>query len=126
MTDFKNLSKKIFDSNPSIRSTTFSRFDGLLLHSQMREGVESLNPFGEIERMESEVLVPTLSGYFEDYKQYLGKVDYMGAKFEKVSMLYMKHRNIFAIVSVEPGFNLTPIAHRIKEILEAEVNGNQS
>ena len=115
---FPDLSKKVFKCNPNIRSITFSRVDGALLHSEMRPGVESLNPVGEIERMESEVLVPTLSNYFESYKRYLGSVDYMGAKFERVSMLYFKYRNIFVIVSVEPKISLTPIVRRIKDTLK--------
>jgi len=117
-TDFKVLSKKIFGCHEGIRSVTFSRLDGALLHFEMRPGVESLNPPGEVERKESEVLVPTLSSYFEMYRKYLGKVDYMGAKFEKVSMFYLKHRNIFLIVSVEPGISMSPIVECVKKVME--------
>ena len=124
MTDFPGLSSRVFDCDPSIRSITFSRIDGALLHSEMRPGVESLNPVGEIERMESEVVVPTLSNYFESYKKYLGPVDYMGAKFERVSMLYMKHRNVFVIVSIEPNVSMSPIVQRIKEVLNEGFGDN--
>lgn len=120
MADFREASKKIFACNKAVRSVTFTRIDGVLLHSEMKPGVESLNPAGMIERMESEVVVPTLSDYFESYKAYLGNVDYMGAKFEKVSMLYIKHRNIFIIVSVEPGISMTPIAACIKRVMSEE------
>ncbi len=117
MTDFKALAAKVFDCHPKIRSVTFTRVDGMLLHSQMRPGVQSLNPVGEIEEKESEILVPTLAEYFDSYKKYLGDVDYMGAKFKKVSMVYVKHINIFVIISVEPGINLTPIVECIKGIM---------
>lgn len=116
-TDFGVISGKIFDCDGRVRSVTFSRLDGVLIHSEMRPGTESLNPPGEIERKESEVLVPTLSSYFDLYKEYLGKVDYMGAKFEKVSMCYMRHRNLFVILSVEPGVSMSPIVDRVREVL---------
>jgi hypothetical protein len=124
-TDFAALSKKIFDCHDKIRSVTFSRLDGMLLHFEMRPGVESLNPPGEVERKESEVLVPTLSNYFDMYRQYLGKVDYMGAKFEKVSMFYMKYMNIFLIVSVEPGISMSPIVECVKKVLRGSIKHSE-
>lgn len=111
------ISRKIFDCDGRVRSVTFSRLDGVLVHSEMRPGTESLNPPGEIERKESEVLVPTLSSYFDLYRDYLGRVDYMGAKFEKVSMCYMRHRNVFVILSVEPGVSMSPIVDRVRKVL---------
>lgn len=116
--DFRLLARQIFACHGKIRSVTFSSIVGQFLHFEMRPGVESLNPSGEIERMESEVVVPTLSDYFERYKRYLGNVSYMGAKFEKVSMLYMKHRNIFVIVSVEPGMSMTKIVPLVRKVLD--------
>jgi len=116
-TDFGLISGKIFDCNENVRSVTFSRLDGVLIHSQMRPGTTSLNPPGEIERKESEVLVPTLSGYFDLYKDYLGKVDYMGAKFEKVSMCYLRYKNVFIILSVEPGISMSPIVDCVRKVL---------
>lgn len=124
MTDFKALAEKVFSCHERIRSVTFSRLDGGLLHSEMRPGVQSLNPVGEIEEKESEILVPTLAEYFESYKNYLGDVDYMGAKFKRVSMVYIKHSNVFVIVSVEPGINLTPIVECVKSLLRSEFNGH--
>ncbi|MBI4894726.1 MAG: hypothetical protein HY833_03250 [Candidatus Aenigmarchaeota archaeon] len=116
-TEFGLISRKIFDCDGRVRSVTFSRLDGVLVHSEMRPGTESLNPPGEIERKESEVLVPTLSSYFDLYRDYLGRVDYMGAKFEKVSMCYMRHRNVFVILSVEPGVSMSPIVDRVRKVL---------
>lgn len=122
--DFRLLAKQIFACHGKIRSVTFSSIEGQLLHSEMRPGVESLNPPGEIEKMESEVLVPTLSDYFEAYRQYLGKVSYMGAKFEKVSMLYMKHKNVFVILSVEPGMSMTKVVPPVLGVLEKGFSNN--
>jgi hypothetical protein len=116
-TDFGAISGRIFGCNENVRSITFSRLDGVLIHSEMRPGTESLNPPGEIERKESEVLVPTLSSYFDLYRDYLGRVDYMGAKFEKVSMCYMRHRNLFVILSVRPGISMSPIVDCVREVL---------
>jgi hypothetical protein len=116
-TDFGLISREIFGCNENVRSVTFSRLDGVLIHSEMRPGTESLNPPGEIERKESEVLVPTLSSYFDLYMKYLGRVDYMGAKFEKVSMCYIKHRNMFVILSVDPGISMSPIVDCVRKVL---------
>ena len=121
MVDFSNLSQKIFQANPRIRGVTFARFDGEVLHFEMRSGIESLNPPGEIGKMDAEVLVPALNSYFDAHKNYFGDINYMGAKFDKVSLAYIKHKNIFLIMSVQPRINLFPIVRKIKKILDEEL-----
>lgn len=117
MSDFAGTTQKIFDSDKNIRGITFARFDGEILHFEMRPGVESLNPPGEIGKMDAEVLVPALSEYFDRHSGYFGHVDYMVTKFEKVSIVYVRHNNIFAIASIEPGIDVYPIVRKIKSVL---------
>lgn len=120
MTDFPLLSRKIFQVDAKIRGVTFARFDGEVLHFEMRPEIESLNPPGEIGMMDAEVLVPVFNDYFNTHKKYFGDIMYMGAKFEKVSIAYIKHKNIFLIMSVQPKIDVYPIVHKVKKVLDEE------
>lgn len=117
MTDFPLLSKKIFQADAKIRGVTFARFDGEVLHFEMRPEVESLNPPGYIGRMDAEVLVPSIISYFEMHKKYFGDIQYIGAKFEKVSIIYIKHNNIFLIMSLRPKIDAYPIVKKVNKVL---------
>lgn len=121
MTDFPDLSKKIFRCDPNIRGLTFGRFDGEILHFEMRPGVASLNPPGEIGKMDVEVLMPTLRSYFEKHSQYFGKMEYIQIRFEKVSLTYLRHDNIFLIMSVQPGVATYPIVKKVNRILRNHI-----
>ena len=114
---FHSLSKKIFDADVNIRGLTIGKLDGGILHFQMREGIESLNPPGEIGKLDAEVFVPTLTEYFDRHKKYFGEVEYMLTKFEKVSIAYIKCENIYLVVSVEPGISVYPIVKEVQEVL---------
>ncbi len=118
MTDFSALSEKIFKCDEDIRGVTFGRFDGEILHFEMRSGLESLNPPGSIGKMDVEVLFPTLSGYFETHSQYFGKLLFTLVRFEKLSLIYLKYKNIFLIISVQPKVASYPIVKKTLKVLE--------
>lgn len=118
MVDFSALTKKIFKADENIRGITFGRFDGEILHFEMRPDIVSLNPPGEIGKRDTEVLMPTLVSYFDTHMKYFGPVNYMVTKFLKVSLVYMKHKNIFLIVSVQPKIDVYPIVKKIEKVLE--------
>lgn len=119
--DFASLSKKIFRCDENIRGVTFGRFDGGILHFEMRPGIESLNPPGSIGKLDAEVLMPALKSYFEQHSKYFGKMEYIQIRFEKVSLTYLKHGNIFLIMSVQPGIATYPIVKKVREILHESV-----
>lgn len=114
---FESLSEKIFKSDANIRGITVGKMDGGILHFQMREGIQTLNPPGEIGKMDMEVFVPTIVEYFDRHKKYFGDVEYMLTKFEKVSIAYIKCENIFLVISVEPKISVYPIVKEVQEIL---------
>jgi hypothetical protein len=119
--DFLKISEKIFEADESIRGVTFGRFDGEILYFAMRPGIESLNPPGEIGKMDAEVLLPSLSDYFDMHKKYFGRVQYVVVKFEKVSIIYVRHENIFAIVSVKPEIDVYPIVKKVKSVIKENI-----
>lgn len=126
MTDFSDLSKKIFLADDRIRGVTFSRFDGGITHFEMRAGIDTLNPPGIIGKKDAEVFVPVVGSYFDEHKKYFGEVEYMVTKFEKVSIVYVRHNSTFLIMSVEPKIDIYPIVQKVKKILEQEVRSGQS
>lgn len=117
MSDFAAITKKVFDSDDNVRGVTFGRFDGEILHFEMRSGVVSLNPPGSIGKMDAEVLFPTLDSYFEHHKEHFGELSYIVVKFDKVSLFYVKNKNVLLIVSVEPGIDVYPIVKKVRDIL---------
>lgn len=119
MSDFPSITQKIFDADKNVRGVTFGRFDGEILHFEMRPDIETLNPPGEIGKMDTEVLIPTLLEYFETHARYFGRVNYMVTKFEKVSLAYIRHNNIFLVVSIQPGIDVYPIVKKIRKILDS-------
>ena len=43
-----------------------------------------------------------------------------GSKFEKVSLFYVRHGNMFLIVSVEPNLSLSPIVECVNRALKGK------
>jgi hypothetical protein len=118
VSDFPSISQKIIDSDKNIRGVTFGRFDGALLYTTRRPDVEPFAPPGETGRLDAEVLLPALNDYFETHKKYFGDMSYMVVKFQKVSIIYIQHRNMFVIVSVQPDIDVYPIVKSVKKVLE--------
>lgn len=118
MADFSALTKKIFKADKNIRGMTFGRSDGEILHFEMRPSLESLNPPGSVGKRDIEVLFPTLSEYFETHSQYFGRLLYTVVRFEKLSLIYLKYKNIFLIVSVQPRVATYPIVEKTLKVLE--------
>ena len=84
----------------------------------MRPDVESLNPPGSIGKMDIETLFPTMTSYFEKHVQYFGELLYTLVRFDKVSLIYLKYKNIFLIMSTEPKIATYPIVEKVIDILE--------
>lgn len=126
MSDFLKISEKIFEADENIRGVTFGRFDGEILYFAMRPGIETLNPPGEIGRMDAEVLLPSLSDYFDAHKKYFGRVQYVVVKFEKVSIVYVRYENIFAIVSVQPEIDVYQIVKKVKSVIKENLKITRS
>lgn len=118
MADFHKISEKIFAADLNIRGMAFIRFDGVVLFYRMRPGVTPLSPPGLIGQMDAEVLLPALSSYFRERVKYFGNLKYIVSKFEKISVIYVVHNNIFMIFSVGPNINTYPIVEKVKAILE--------